>query len=238
MSGNFPFTFDNLKKYYLIAKKVGYQIMTCHEFTKKKNVLSKLTLVNRVDIDCSISKAEILCNMFNELKIKGTFFVRLHAKEYNPFSFESYRILKHIIKSGHEIGYHSEVIDEAEIWEEDSKECLKRDILILEKMLDIKVFGVASHGGITGLNNLDFWKKKSPIEFGLKYEAYDKEGDFNLFNNSFYISDSEWVRWKCYKNGKLQINDNRTPEQHFKGKHPKIYLLIHPETYYRKHIYE
>ena len=238
MSNNFPFTFKNLKDYYQVAINVGYEVMSCYNYTKRKNRLSELTLVNRVDIDCSMEKAEIICDLFNELEITGTFFVRLHAKEYNPFSFENYRILKYIKQSGHEIGYHSEVIDEAKIWKENPDKCLKRDILILEKMLDLKIHGVASHGGLTGFNNLDFWKKTSPLKFGLKYEAYDNEKDFDLFNNSFYISDSEWVRWKCYKNGILQINDNRTPDHHFEIKHSKIYLLIHPETYYERHIYE
>ena len=216
MSDSFPFTFKNLKKNYQIASKVGYEIMSCYDYTKRKDKLPELTLVNRVDIDCSMVKAEIICNIFNELKITGTFFVRLHANEYNPFSFENYRILKYIKNSGHEIGYHSEVIDQAKIWKEHPEKCLKRDILILEEMLDLKIHGVASHGGITGFNNLDFWKKKSPLTFGLKYEAYDNEMGFNLFNDSFYISDSEWIRWKCYKNGKIQLNDNRKPEEYFR----------------------
>ena len=105
-------------------------------------------------------------------------------------------------------------------------------------MLDIKIRGVASHGGMTGLNNLDFWKSRTSEEFGLKYEAYDREGAFNLFSNSVYISDSEWIKWKCYNKGKLKLNDNRTPDKHFEEKHSIIYLLIHPETYYDRHFYE
>ena len=73
--------------------------MSCYDYTKRKDKLPELTLVNRVDIDCSMVKAEIICNIFNELKITGTFFVRLHANEYNPFSFENYRILKYIKNS-------------------------------------------------------------------------------------------------------------------------------------------
>ena len=41
---------------------------------------------------------------------------------------------------------------------------MKRDILILEEMLDLKIHGVASHGGITGFNNLDFLEKKIPSD--------------------------------------------------------------------------
>ena len=35
--------------------------------------------------------------------------------------------------------------------------------------------GVASHGGMTGLNNLDFWKDREPSDFGLTYEAYREQ---------------------------------------------------------------
>ena len=51
---------------------------------------------------------------------------------------------------------------------------LEKDIDVLNRMLEIKIEGIASHGGATGLNNLDFWKNKKASDFGCKYEAYDK----------------------------------------------------------------
>lgn len=172
------------------------------------------------------------------MNIRGTFFVRLHAKEYNPFSFENYRCLKFIRKTGHEIGYHSEIIDQSVIWDEDEDDCLRRDIEILNKMLGVEIKGVASHGGMTGLNNLDFWENRKPNKFGLLYEAYDREPYFNLFNESFFISDSNWTYWKCYNKGQEIIGDHRKPAEHMKDNHPVIYLLTHPDTYYEEHFYE
>ena len=32
----------------------------------------------------------------------------------------------------------------------------RRDVDVLNRILDISIRGVASHGGMTGLNNLDF----------------------------------------------------------------------------------
>lgn len=186
----------------------------------------------------SVKKADRLKEMFNRLGINATFFVRLHAKEYNPFSFESYKILRSIRDSGHEIGYHSEIIDQACIWHEDPADCLRRDLSTLNTILDISVRGVASHGGMTGFNNLDFWVDRNPEEFGLVYEAYDNSPSFNLFNSSFYISDSEWTQWKCYSHGKLQSGDTRSISEHVRSLHPLIYLLIHPDTYFDHHIYE
>jgi len=232
------FSYKSLEDQLSHAKKIGYQFLTCAEYAEKKEPLKSKTIVHRVDIDFSPKKAERLCAIFDSLAIKATFFVRLHASEYNPFSFENYRILKAIAAAGHEIGYHSEVIDQHIIWDEDASDCLRRDLAILNQMLGIKVKGVASHGGLTGLNNLDFWKQRDLADFGLLYEAYDETETFGLFKKSFYISDSEWHRWKCYESGKLVTGDNRSLVEHLEDNHSLIYLLIHPDTYYDRHIYE
>lgn len=234
----FKFTWDNLKNEYEKIIQSGYEIITCEEYVKKKGTFKNKILVNRIDIDMSIKKVRNLLDIYDELNIKGSFFVRLHASEYNPFSFEGYRILKRLLNSGHELGYHSEIIDQSKIWNENSNECLIRDLKVLGTMFDYKVKSVASHGGMTGFNNLDFWKTNKPKDFDLLYEAYDEEPEYNLFNESFYISDSEWTKWKCYKNGKLVIDDTRSPSEHIKDEHKLIHLLIHSDTYFNNHFYE
>lgn len=234
------FTFDFIEKEYKSLITAGYKFLSCEDYSLLKQANEKFsrTVVNRVDIDFSIKKTEHLVEMFNELGIKASFFLRLHAPEYNPLAFEAYRIIRKIIDSGHELGYHSEIIDQSVIWGEDPEVCLLRDIQTIEQVFDIKVKGVASHGGMTGLNNLDFWRTKRAADYGLLYEAYDKEPGFNLFQEAFYISDSEWTRWKCYDKGKLVVGDHRTPAEHLIDKHELIHLLIHPDTYYFRHIYE
>ena len=170
MNHEFHFTFANLESQYKSALELGYQFLTCAEYAERKLNLTDLKVVNRVDIDVSVKKADRLRGIFDRLGIKASFFIRLHAPEYNPFSFENYRILKGIRDSGHEIGYHSEIIDQARIWDEDEADCLRRDIDTLNRMFNIEIKGVASHGGMTGLNNLDFWSDHHPSEFGLMYE--------------------------------------------------------------------
>ncbi len=235
----FSFTWTNLKTYMEAYVRAGYHVIRCQDYLdyKRNNTKHKI-VVNRVDVDVSVKKVERILDIFSALDIKATFFIRLHANEYNAFSFENYRILKAVRDAGHEIGYHSEIIDQAMIWQENPAICLRRDLILLNEMLGIKTVGVASHGGMTALNNLDFWKNNKPKEFGLLYEAYDKEPEFNLFEESFYISDSSWIYWKAYQNGILIPNDHRTPAEHAQDGHPVIYSLIHPETYYDKHIYE
>ena len=238
MPSTFEFTFANLEKQYRTALDQGYQFLTCHQYFTQKDHLHAKTVVHRVDIDLSVKKADRLRDLFDRLGIHATFFVRLHASEYNPFSFENYRILRTIIDHGHEIGYHSEIIDQAVIWNEDPATCLRRDLAVLSTMLGMPITGVASHGGMTGLNNLEFWKIHTPEQFSLEYEAYDNSPSFGLFAKSLYVSDSEWTQWKCYLHGELCANDRRTFGEHAKSNHPLIYLLIHPETYYIGHPYE
>lgn len=234
----YNFTWNNLEKEFRAIIDQGYQIITCEEYVRiKKNLPSKV-VVNRIDIDFSVKKVINILDIFDKLNIKGTFFLRLHAPEYNPFSFENYRVLKRLLNSGHELGYHSEIVDQSIIWEEDIEACLKRDLKVLGNMFNYQVKSVASHGGMTGFNNLDFWSNHKPKEYDLLYEGYDKEPQYNLFQESFYISDSKWTEWKCYDKGVLVDNDTRSPIRHLSDNHKLIHLLIHPDTYYFNNIYE
>jgi len=234
------FTYQYLQDQFEDVISHGYVVMTCKEYAYAKiaNRLPEKVLVNRVDIDFTMNKTERLIDIFHALRIKGTFFLRLHAPEYNPFSFENYRVIKKLIDSGHELGYHSEVVDEAAIWNESAEACLIRDIETMNTMFSTKICGVASHGSRSGLNNLDFWKDRSPAELGLLYEGYDTKPRFDLYNNSIYVSDSEWHRWKCYDHGVLVEGDRRDLAQHAAAGHPLIYSLIHPDTYFDRHCYE
>ena len=238
-SSEFQFTFARLEDQYRTALDHGYQFMTCAEYAECKAIgLPPRVVVNRVDVDVSVKRAADLAAIYNRLGIKASFFIRLHGNEYNPFSFEHYRILKSLVDSGHELGYHSEVVDAAEIWDECAVDCFRRDIDVFSRIFSISLKGVASHGGFTGLNNLDFWRERRPSDFGLLYEAYDREHTFNLFHESLYVSDSEWTRWKCYNRGKLVSDDRRSFAEHVLDRHTLIYLLIHSDTYYHRHFYE
>lgn len=232
------FTFKYIENQYAAVLEAGYTVLTCSDYVRQKQNLPGKTLVNRVDIDYSVKKTLRLVEIFNRLGIKASFFLRLHAPEYNPFAFENYRIIKYLIDCGHELGYHSEVIDQSVIWNEDARENFLRDIDVINRMFGIRVEGVASHGGMTGLNNLDFWKDKTAADFGLLYEAYDHQPEFNLFQESFYVSDSEWTRWKCYDKGKRVDEDQRSLKEHLADGHPLLHVLIHPDTYFDNHFYE
>lgn len=233
------FSFENIAHQFREVLSNGYDVLTCAEYVSQKNRLTRpCTLINRVDIDLSPKKAKRLAQIFNGLGIRATFFVRLHANEYNPFSFQNLPCLQYLRDSGHEIGYHAEIVEESAIFGEDPISCLKTDLEILGRILKTEIKGVASHRGYTGLNNLDFWKEHKPQDFGLLYEGYDTEPAFNLFQEALYVSDSEWYQWKCYDRGALRKDDRRSLAEHSRTKAPLIYSLIHPDTYYDDHFYE
>ena len=80
----FEFTFDNIEKQYASAINQDYTFCTCAEFVKlKRTGLPDKLIVNRVDVDLSVKGADRLAQIYNRLGIKGSFFIRLHAPEYN-----------------------------------------------------------------------------------------------------------------------------------------------------------
>lgn len=238
---DFVFSWANLRREYEKLLELGYTVVSCREFAEKRSSgepLPDLTLINRVDVDFSMKKAGILGSLFRELDITATFFVRLHAPEYNPFSFENYRVLRELTDSGFEIGLHSETIDAANIWGEDPVDCFERDLQALRTISGAEIVGSACHGGRTGFNNLDFWRDRVPADFGLTYEAYSDVEPFNLFQSSTYVSDSPWTYWKTYVHGALDADSRRSPSQVGSEKPPLLYLLVHPDTYFERHVYD
>ena len=232
-----PFSFSYLRNQLHHAIDSGYQFISCSDYFDQAFDHHRPCVVLRVDIDENVERSNLLMDIFKEFGIRATFFIRLHAS-YNPFQFQNYMTIRRIRDENHEIGYHSEVLDQEMIWGEDSHACLRRDISVLELMFDIKIRGVASHGGRTGVNNLDFWSGVDPSTYGLDYEAYDQQESFGLFGKSLYISDSEWTNWKCYDRGILLHGDRRSLIEHLADKPMLVYMLIHPETYFGKHVYE
>ncbi|MFA9200292.1 MAG: hypothetical protein ACEQR8_03765 [Cypionkella sp.] len=235
-----PFTFRYLASQYQAALDAGYTVVNCAGYVdlRDRGSVPARTLVNRVDIDVSVKKAERLGAIYRELGIPATFFVRLHAREYNPFDFENFRILRALAADGHELGYHSEIEDQAAIWQDDPERCLRRDLAVMEAMFETRIAGVASHGGMTGINNLDFWRQRQASDLDLLYEAYEEQGRFALFPRSLYVTDSEWVRWKAYRDGQRLEGDHRSLAEHLEDGPDIVYFLIHPETYFDRHVYE
>ena len=105
------FSYYHLKRIYENILDRGYSIVSCKDyFYNYEGYKNMKIFINRVDVDLSLSKAIKISNIFKELNITGTFFIRLHAPEYNPLSYDNYLRIKELQKY-YEIGLHSEVID-------------------------------------------------------------------------------------------------------------------------------
>lgn len=232
--GECEFTYNHLRKIYETAFKEGYDVITLHDYFSGNFKNGKPIIINRIDIDARIDRIPIFLKLYSDLGVKATFFPRIHSKDYNLFTFSWFNLIKELIYQGHEIGVHSEIIDMCVICSEEPCHLVQVEKKMMEGYFNIKIFGFASHSDFTKNNNLDFWNKHKPSEFGLEYEAYDTA----LWNNCRYISDSEVIRWKSYENGKLKTNDNRCPCIHFTEHPPIVYLLIHPDSFYENHYHE
>ena len=217
----------NLRSYKNIFKKAldeDYQIIMLKDFFLNRYDKNRKILINRIDIDFNCKDALKVGEIFKDLNINGSFYFRLHAKEYNIFDFDNFNIIKILIKWGNEVSLHTETVDFQKLCDENDVESFTNEIKFFEEFFKIKIYGTASHGGNTGYNNLDFWKIHKPEEFGLVYEAYQKD----IWETTRYISDSLGDKWKYYENGKLIENDHRCPCAHLDEGVKRIYLLTHP----------
>lgn len=231
---NNNFTFDFYRQIFEFAIKKKYKIITLKDFYSNNFNKNSKILINRIDVDVKIDRLNIIYDIFKKLNIKASIFLRLHSPFYNLLTIGNIKIIQNIIEIGCEIGLHTELEDIYGYCKIDKSRLFRKELELFKLLFNTKIFGTASHGDITHFNNIDFWKNKSPNDFGLLYEAYDNK----LMNNCRYISDSEWIRWKSYENGKLMENDRRTPIEHMADNIRKIYLLTHPESWYKDYIYE
>ena len=228
------FTFVTYKNIFQTAIEKNYKIITLKEFFLNEYDNRSNILVNRIDVDVKIDRLKIIYDIFRELNVRASIYLRIHAPNYNLFSIGNIQIVKDLISIGCEIGLHTELEDMGGYCFVEKKELLKKEIELFETIFQTKIYGTASHGDMTKFNNLDFWKENKPEDFGLVYEAYDKK----LWNNCKYVSDSEWTIWKTYENGVLLENDRRCPIEHMEENPQILHILTHPESWYDRYIYE
>jgi hypothetical protein len=229
------FRYSEYEAMLLNLIEAGYVFVTLREFFSGRAAAYPKVVVNRIDVDQRVDRLRVLRPIYHRLGVRASIFVRLHAAGYNLLNFGTLRFLRELSSDGHEIGLHTELIDGEGIIGVDGAQLLTTELQLLQTVLGASVHGTASHGDMTGFNNLHFWRRYSPADFGLLYEAYDSR----LWQHCRYVSDSEWIRWKAYDKGKLLEGDLRTPQQHARDDAPSLlYLLSHPESWYEHYIYE
>lgn len=227
MNNKCNFSFEHYNEILNNLLSRNYTVYTCEEFIGTQN-LKEPYIVLRHDIEYFPEKALVFACREFEAGIKSSYFFRVHAKEYNLYNYKIYDILKIILKYKHEIGLHTENLDFANVCADSAEDIIKKEKAFLELLLDQDIKGASPHCDLTEINNLDFWKKHTPDEFGFKYQTYEED----FFKNCVYVSDS-LGKWKKY----VDINKQSEPaicicDLINKGKN--IYALIHPRTWYHK----
>jgi len=152
-----------------------------YSFHGTKNKISgKKNVVMVHDVDHSIEFCKNFSEIEKECGIKSTYFLRLHAKNYNMLSNSSLREAKNIIKNGHEIGLHYE----PSFCNAGYESHIKKELYILSSFLDyeVSVFNIHEPAR-TGINIGKILKNKN--------RCYNS----NFFKNFKYLSDSS-CRWR------------------------------------------
>jgi hypothetical protein len=192
------------------AKEKGYSFALMRDH--KKGPAEKVIFL-RHDVDSDPILALNFSEIEKKLGITATYFFRVHSKD-NLFSLDNYRVIKRIMKDGHEIGLHAET-DIASLVDEQALPMLSRGKTVLEAVMGRKISGVSMHEPTRSMKRL----RKSDIEgLGFKYDAYDAR----LLERLKYISDSS-CRWRegCMCNF---INAGV----------PRLYILTHPVWWFKQ----
>ncbi|MCH8288969.1 MAG: hypothetical protein IID12_07680 [Candidatus Marinimicrobia bacterium] len=166
------------------ALENGYEFLKMNDVEVKRN--KEKTIVMRHDEDLSLPAMHYLAEIEGELGINSTYFVRLHAKNYNLLSYDSYTSLHEIIKMGHEIGFHYELHCHPELSSRE-EEIFTNSKSLLESILGIEITGMSYHEPSRSMKS----DEKRPLPPGIEYEAYEDK----FMKNHKYISDSS-AHWR------------------------------------------
>lgn len=168
-----------------LALDRGYAFPTFTQYMDGGCSCEKIMLL-RHDLDFDAHTGIKFFEIEEELGVKATYFVRLHAK-YNPASLENYEALTRMTKAGFEVGLHFNA-EFAIQTSQETHDILVRDKKILENILGQEVTGVSLHNWKSAEGRLT---DKMLEEIGIRYNAY-----WDMFFKDFkYISESS-CNWR------------------------------------------
>lgn len=225
------YTYSHLAYIIREAQRHDYLISTCMDYSM--GVRGERQLVLRHDMDLLPARALQIGQLEADLGVRATYFVRLHANEYNALSHENLRILRQLAELGHEIGLHAEPVDLFHSAGVEESTSVRAGLETLRQFVSPDVSGVASHNDTTPHNNLDYLAAIDVSDLGGAYEGYDK-AHLDLFGRSAYVTDGHFWYWRLFRNGTL-TDDRQCLCQYLRTGEPKIYALIHPHLWFEEH---
>lgn len=197
------FTYGSYIDLINLLKEKGYEFTNYEDYDNFHK-----SVIFRHDIDNSLERALSIAKIENANGVKSTFFVLLSTDFYNIFSKRSNRILREIIKLGHDIGIHFDEkryeIDD----EDDLVHYVEYEKDILGEVLDIDVKSVSMH-------RPSKWILENDIQLKNIINSYSK-----TFLHEFkYLSDSR-MHWR--EDVHAIVNSEE---------YDKLHILTHPFWY-------
>lgn len=209
------FSLDHYESFLSRYQESGYRFIL---FAEKPQ--SEKHIYLRHDVDRSLEKAEAMAAREATLGIRATYFVRLHSRFYNCYSYPGYQQLRKIMDSGHAIGLHTEFYDMAKIFGVDAVATFEKECRILEEIIErrITVFSPHRTTGSTGDDEIRAQMKIIRQKTSLLC-TFDRE----FFEDCRYVSDSSGIWREGCPCG-------------YVGKFPRMQILAHPMWWFREHI--
>ena len=222
---------NRLKKYrYYIqyAREKGYQVLSLEDFYKLSDKRQGKHFVLRHDVDHPGLCTRKMFEVEKALGVKATYYFR--------FSTIDRELIEEMIDNGFDVGFHFETIadyakehnitNKNEIDMELMKQQLKEDIRRFEEIIGHKTFSCCSHGAPEnrqlGISNNSITEHADLSEFGLEFEAYNKE----LYEFvDCHIMDSGLL-------GNFGFSYADTPITAIDAGHSNIIFLTHPNHWY------
>jgi len=173
----------------------------------------------RHDEDRELEYTIALAKHEHEHQIKSTYFLN-HSENYFDYSTNFIEQCKKIIDYGHEIGIHSNALEEHLVSGESIENIITKPLEFFRKN-GIRIQGVSSHGSKICLNNklfnFEIWKEFESSNMAILKESnrfngtlnfdrlplsnFDLKYDASILESECYISDSSGRLWGAFKIG-------------------------------------
>jgi hypothetical protein len=221
-----PFNLDYYGSILVMAKQMGYKIMTVEDFWSASCPKTG-ALVLRHDVDVKPHTLEKMLDVERYHNCRSTLYVRICGAPYNFLNYPIYRVLSNAEHDGFRIGLHTNYVEFANINNLDPMNVLTTETNILKSVFP-SVSSLAPHRDHDYVYNSlphleEHWTKIAP-KLGYAFHAYDN----------------------CIKNATEYVNEgyelhltwrNKAPDEAMKdGK--SIYMLTHSHWWHKIHPFE
>ncbi|BAI60839.1 conserved hypothetical protein [Methanocella paludicola SANAE] len=205
----------------------GYATITFQDYLQAEELPRRFIIV-RHDIDRNPRNALDIAAMEHAYGIKATYYFRSVRGVFKP------RIIRSIARMGHEIGYHYEVLSDANGDPARAIELFQGDLKKFRELCDVK--SICMHGRpLSRQDNRDLWKYYDFKDYAIRGEAYLSAGP-----DLYYFSDTgrNWS-WKNkfrdrmpHQREDISINTTDDLIRLIRmGSVDRLYILAHPERW-------